>query len=195
MPNINAIHIAERIAEHIDKMERGIEVEAKKDKTLLNETQQQALKDALAHQQQLKKTHKRPKTQAEKNAIGWKEIREVRLEFYKQVLQELKDSTVDDILELQQQREAKANRVFMDAWSKASAQGKDRYSAISAGNIALTRAGFTPQNSVGLTKRDREIRDMENALLKQFEAELSEEEKEQRAILKEHEDALKRKKR
>jgi hypothetical protein len=38
-------------------MERGEEVEAKKDRTLLNKTQQQALKDALSKQQQLKKKH------------------------------------------------------------------------------------------------------------------------------------------
>ena len=195
MPKINNTHIAERIAEHIERMERGLEVEAKKDKTLLNETQQHALKTALEHQRQLKKSNKRPKTQAEKDAMGWKEIRDVRLEFYKQTLEELKTNAVDDILELQQKREAKGNRVFMDAWNKASADGKDRYSAISAGNIALTRAGFTPQHSVGLTKRDRELRDMENALLKQFAAEMTEEEREQRAILKEHEDAQKRKKR
>lgn len=195
MPKINNTHIVERIAEHIERMERGLEVEAKKDKTLLSEIQQHALKNALEHQRLLKKSNKRPKTQAEKDAMGWKEIRDVRLEFYKQTLEELKTNAVDDILELQQKREAKGNRVFMDAWSKASADGKERYSAISAGNIALTRAGFTPQHSVGLTKRDRELRDMEDALLKQFAAEMTEEEREQRAILKEHEDALKRKKR
>ncbi len=195
MPKINNTHIAERIAEHIERMERGLEVEAKKDKTLLNETQQHALKTALEHQRQLKKSNKRPKTQTEKDAMGWKEIRDVRLDFYKQTLEELKANAVDDILESQKKREAKANRVFMDAWSKASADGKERYSAISAGNIALTRAGFTPQHSVGLTKRDKELRDMEHALRKQFEGEMSEEEREQRAVLKEHEDALKRKKR
>jgi hypothetical protein len=195
MPKINNTHIAERIAEHIERMERGLEVEAKKDKILLNETQRHALQNALEHQRQLKKSNKRPKTQAEKDAMGWKEIRQVRLDIYKQALEELKANAVDDILELQNKREAKANRVFMDAWSKASADGKDRYSAISAGNIALTRAGFTPQHSVGLTKRDRELRDMEDALLKQFAADMTEEEREQRAILKEHEDVLKRKKR
>lgn len=195
MPKINNTHIAERIAEHIERMERGLEVEAKKDKTLLTETQQHALKKVLEHQRELKKINKRPKTQAEKYAMGWKEIRDMRLEFYKQTLEELKANAVDDVKKLQKLREAKANRVFMDAWSKASADGKERYSAISAGNIALTRARFTPQHSVGLTKRDKELRDMEDALRKQFAAEMSEEEREQRAIPKEHEDVPKRKKR
>jgi len=54
MPKLNNTHLPERIQEHIAKMERGEEVEAKKDKTLLNEQQQKELKEALAKQQQLK---------------------------------------------------------------------------------------------------------------------------------------------
>lgn len=194
MPKLNNTHLPQRIQEHIEKMERGEEVEAKKDKTLLNVSQQQTLKNALEAQKVLKKTNKRPKTQAEKDKIGWKEIREVRLEIYRQALYELNQNVVADIRELQRKREAKANRVFMDAWSDAVKEGKQRLSAMSVGYIALTRAGFTPSHSAGLSKRDREIRDMEDALYKQFEAEVSDEEKEQLAILREHEKALEKKK-
>ncbi|MBT8543239.1 hypothetical protein G6714_08720 [Polynucleobacter paneuropaeus] len=194
MPKLNNTHLPERIQEHIAKMERGEEVEAKKDKTLLNEQQQNDLKEALAQQQQLKKTHKRPKTQEEKDAIGWKEIRDVRLGIYKQALEELSINVVDDIKELQRQREAKAARVFMDAWSKAGKEGKVGNSAISAGNIALTRAGFTPQGSIGLSKRDREIRAFEEEFLKQSENELSVEEKEQLDLVREHEKTVKKRK-
>ena len=194
MPKLNNIHLPERIQEHIAKMERGEEVEAKKDKTLLNEQQQNDLKEALAQQQQLKKTHKRPKTQEEKDAIGWKEIRDVRLGIYRQALEELSVNVVDDIKELQRQREAKAARVFMDAWSKAGKEGKVGNSALSAGKIALTRAGFgIPQSSM-LTKRDREIRALEEGLLKQFENELSSEQKEQLDLVREHEKAVKKRK-
>jgi len=194
MPKLNNTHLPERIQEHIAKMERGEEVEAKKDKTLLNEQQQKELKEALAQQQQLKKTHKRPKTQEEKDAIGWKEIREVRLEIYRQALEQLSANVVDDIRELQRQREAKAARVFMEAWSKAGKERRVGSSAISAGNIALTRAGFTPQGHFGLTKRDREIKAFEEEFLKQSENELSEEEKEQLDLLREHEKAVKKRK-
>ncbi len=194
MPKLNNTHLPERIQEHIAKMERGEEVEAKKDKTLLNEQQQNDLKEALAQQQQLKKTHKRPKTQEEKDSIGWKEIRDVRLGIYKQALEELSINVVDDIKELQRQREAKAARVFMDAWSKAGKEGKVGNSALSAGNIALTRAGFgIPQSSM-LTERDREIRALEEGLLKQFKNELSDEEKEQLDLVREHEKAVKKRK-
>lgn len=194
MPKLNNTHLPQRIQEHIEKMERGEEVEAKKDKTLLNDAQRKQLKDALGHQQQLKKNHKRPKTQEEKDKLGWKEIREVRLEIYRRALQQLNQNVVADIKELQRQREAKANREYMDAWSKAIKEGKRGASAQSVGNIALTRAGFSPKHSVGLSKRDREIRDMEDALLKQFEAKASQAEKEQLAILKEHEKALEKRK-
>ena len=194
MPKLNNTHLPERIQEHIEKMERGEEVEAKKDKTLLNEQQQKQLKEALAQQQHLKKTHKRPKTQEEKDAIGWKEIRDVRLGIYKQALEELSANVVDDIKELQRQREAKAARVFMDAWSKAGKEGKVGNSALSAGNIALTRAGFgIPQSSM-LTKRDREIRALEEELLKQFENELSSEQKEQLDLVREQEKVVKKRK-
>ena len=113
MPKLNNTHLPERIQEHIAKMERGEEVEAKKDKTLLNEQQQKKLKEALAQQQQLKKTHKRPKTQEEKDAIGWKEIRDVRLRIYKQALEELSANVVDDIKELQRQRERHKQQKYL----------------------------------------------------------------------------------
>lgn len=67
MPKLNAIHLPKHKREQIAKMERGEEVGAKKDRMLLNEVQQQ-----------LKKAHKPPKTQIERNTIGWREIREVR---------------------------------------------------------------------------------------------------------------------
>jgi hypothetical protein len=182
MPKINNTHIAERIQELIDKMENGEEFETKKDKTLLNEAQQQALKDALAHQQQLKKTHKRPKTQAEKDAIGWKEIREVRIEFYKKVLDDLKGCALDDIRELQRHRELMAAKIYLDAYFKA----EDGTSRESAGNIALTRAGFHTGNP-RITKRDKEVWEMEEAIKKQLEAKMTKEEREQLELLREHE--------
>jgi hypothetical protein len=184
MPKINATHLTERLQDHIAKMERGEEVEAKKDKTLLSNEWQQALKDALQAQKALKKSHKRPKTQAEKDALGWKEIREVRLEICRQALGELKDDMHLHIRKLQQQREAKAARVFMNAWSQAIEEGKDRWSAMSAGQIAQTRAGFDAKQSAGLTKRDREIQQMEEAILKQFVSQSSQSDKQQTIVTK-----------
>lgn len=184
MPKINATHLTERLQDHIAKMERGEEVEAKKDKTLLSDKWQQALKDALQAQKALKKSHKRPKTQAEKDALGWKEIREVRLEIYRQALGELKDDMHLHIRKLQQQREAKAARVFMDAWSQAGKDGKDSLAAKVAGNIALTRAGFGRPQGMGLTRRDREVQQMEEDILKQLANKSSQNNKQQKVVTK-----------
>lgn len=185
MPKLNATHLPQRLQEAIEQLERGEEVEAKKNKTLLNERQQKALEDAWAEQQELRKKHKPPKTEEEKRKLGWKDKREVRIEIYQQAYDELQSNVVEDIRELQRQREAKVNRVYMDAWSKALGEGKEKWSAISAGNIAVTRAGFSPPN-VRVNKRDKEVRDLEEALKKQFEAEMTDEEREQYELLKEH---------
>jgi hypothetical protein len=191
MPKLNATHLPARIQDAIEKLERGEEVEPKKNKSLLNDEQRKALDDAWAVQQALRKTHKPPKTEEEKQRIGWKTIREVRIEIYKQALEQLQANVVDDIRELQKQREVKANRVFMDAWSDAVAQGKRGISAESAGNIALQRAGFSVGRVVA-TKRDKEVWAMEDELKKRFEAEMTDEEREQHELIKESEKALRK---
>ena len=118
----------------------------------------------------------------------------MRLGIYKQALEDLNANVVDDIKKLQKQREMQAAKIFMEAWSKAGKEGKVGNSAISAGNIALTRAHFgIPQSSM-LTKRDREIRALEEGLLKQLENELSSEQKEQLDLVREHEKAVKKRK-
>lgn len=181
----------QRIKEHIEQMERGEEVEAKKDKTLLDDKWQQTLKDALEAQKALKKTHKRPKTEEEKQAIGWKEIREVRIEIYKQALAELDEDIYDIHLKQLAREQAKATKAYLDGYFGAK-QGQDKDSA---GRIAVKRAGFFGSGGGAISKRDKEVWDMEERLRKQFEAEATEEEKEQLAILREHEKALENKKR
>ena len=55
MPKLNDTHLPDRIREAIKQLEAGVEVEAKKNKTLLNATQQKALEDAWLIQQALRK--------------------------------------------------------------------------------------------------------------------------------------------
>lgn len=186
MPKLNATHLPERLKEVIEQLERGEEVEAKKNKTLLNAEQRQALEDAWSQQQALRKQHKPPKTEHEKKKIGWKDKREVRIEVYKQAYKEMNINAVADIRELQKKRELKATKVYLKAYFEAEdLQNKD-----SAGRIALRRAGFNINS--GATARDKEVREMEEALLKQFEAEMSDEEREQQEFAKEHEKNIKK---
>ena len=193
MPKINVTHKLERIQKRIAQLENDEALEARDINALLTPEQQQELKDAWVIQQQLRKNHKPPKTDAEKNKLGWKTIREVRLGVYRNALACLDNNIVAEMKTLAKQSETKAAKVFMAGWSKAIDNGKSGLSAISAGNIALSRAGFAVGNSVA-TKRDRELWAMEDALLKQFENELSNEEKEQLEIVREHEKSQKKRK-
>jgi hypothetical protein len=185
MPKLNPTHLPDRLKEAINQLEAGIEVETKKNKTLLNANQQQALEDAWTKQQALRKQHKPPKTEAEKKKIGWKDKREVRIDIYKQALAELDENVFDIHLKQLKREEAKATKAYLKGYFGAT----ERQDKDSAGKIAVARAGFTP-NTIGVIGgRDKEVRDLEELLLKQFEAEMTDEEREQRDLLKETEEA------
>ncbi len=188
MPKLNDTHLPERIKEAIKQLEAGVEVEAKKNKTLLNATQQKALEDAWNEQQALRKKYKAPKTEEEKKKIGWKDKREVRIEIYKQAYKELMDNIFDIHLNQLEREQARATKAYMDGYLNAK-EGQDRHSA---GKIAAQRAGFMVANTRYMSKRDLEVRKMEEELLKRFEAEMTDEEREQRELLKETERAEER---
>ena len=194
MPKLNITHLPQRLKERLEKLERGEEVDKKDIKALLDDEQIERMEQAWSKQQALRKIHKPPKTSEEANKIGWKTIREVRIEIYKQAIEEAEGGLLDGIRKLQADSETKAARIFMDAWSKALDEGKSSWSAQSSGNIALTRAGLR-QGEVVASKRDKEVWAMEDALRKQFESEMTKEEKEQLALLKEHEKASQKKQR
>ena len=156
---------------------------------MLTKEQQQELKDAWTKQQALRKIHKSPKSNEEASKIGWKTIREVRLEIYKQALQEAQDGVDDGIDKLQRQSEVKAARVFLDAYFNA----KESTSKWSAGNIALRRNGFNRidgQSYSYSNKRDREVEEIEDSLRQLFENGLSAEEKEQLELSREYDKAV-----
>lgn len=190
MPKLNATHLPERLKEAIEQLESGIEVEAKKNKTLLNVEQQKALEDAWAEQQALRKIHKPPKTEEEKKQIGWKDKREVRIEIYKQALAELEEDIFDIHLKQLEKEQANATRAYLKGYFGAT-EGQDKDSA---GKIAMTRAGFYGQGTLSISKRDKEVRDLEDGLRKQFEAQMTDEEREQLELLKEHEKAVQKRK-
>jgi hypothetical protein len=122
--------------------------------------------------------------------FGWRTLREVRLDFLRAIQQKLTESAVDDILAEQRDSEVRAARVYMAAWAKAYDEGKN---ADSAGNIALRRSGFKRldgQDRYGESERDREVRLIEDELSARAEASMTEEEREQLEMLREHEKAV-----
>jgi hypothetical protein len=189
MPKLNVTHLAGRIQDRIEQLERGDALEARDINALLTKEQQQKLKDAWTVQQALRKIHKPPKSNEEALKIGWKTIREVRLEIYNQALQEAQDGVGDGIEKLLHQSEVKASRVFLDAYFNA----KDGANKWSAGNIALRRNGFNRidgQSYSYSNKRDREVNEMEDSLRERMEGNLSAEEKEQLELSREYDKAV-----
>jgi len=160
MPKLNATQLITRIEQRIADLENGALFEARDINSLLNEHQRFELKEAWAHQQQLRKAHKPPKSAEAMEAIGWKTIREVRLEIYRNALASAKGSILDDLKAEQARKEARKAKVFLDAFFDAKQKGKN---AQSAGNIAMTRAGFRANKKD--TPYDDEVRREEQALM------------------------------
>jgi hypothetical protein len=182
MPEINNTHKLERLKDRLAQIKRDEEVDIRDINNLLDKNQQQRLKD-LWTDEQTKRKDKSYKKQT------WQSKKDVRIKVISEAIDKLSKSALDDFKQLVQKREQHGAKVFMEAWSEALKEGKGKFSAISAGNIAMTRAGFKLSKSIG-NNRDKEVADMEAQLLKQFESELDEDEKEQRKLLKEHEKTI-----
>ena len=184
MPKINNAHRLERLRERIKQIENDVEVDIRDINNLLTKEQQQLLKDLWTDEQANRKDKSYKKEQ-------WQSKKDIRLRVLRDVVQQLDDNLLEEIKKLQREREVKAARVFMDAFVDAK---KNNQNALSKANIALQRAGFKPIDRTvhSISKRDKEVRDLEEQLLKQFEAEMTEEEREQRELLKETERAEER---
>jgi len=185
MPKLNDTHLPERLKEAIKQLEAGVEVEAKKNKTLLNTKQQKELDDAWTKQQVIRKQHKPPKTEEEKKKLGWKDKREVRIDIYKQALADLEENVFDIHLKQLDKEQAKATKAYLKGYFGAT----ERQDKDSAGKIEVQRAGFKVSSVTSMSKRDLEVRKIEEELLKQFEAEMTDEEREQLELLRETEKA------
>lgn len=183
MPKINNIHKLYRLRERIEQLERGEEVAIKDINTLITKQEQQALKDAWAHEKHLRET------KAIKQS-DWKSPREVRISVLKQILAEMKSNAVSDFENYVEQLELKAAKIFLDAYFDAMDNGQD---PMSKADIALQRNGFQPVNRAVrhyTSKRDREVQEMEDALRKRFESEMTEEEREQMELAREYDAEL-----
>jgi hypothetical protein len=88
MPKLCNIQIADRIRKRIAELESGKEIAAKDVRALLTDEQMARL-DAAWQEQELLRMGKRAVTEEQKQALGWKSKREVRIEVFKQALDEL----------------------------------------------------------------------------------------------------------
>jgi hypothetical protein len=160
VPKLNNTLLIDRLQKRIAQLENDEAIEAREINSLLNKDQQAALKAAWSAQQTLRKQHKPPTTDAAKNAVGWKTIKEVRIEALTKALADASRSVLESLRSEMKRREARAAKVFLEAYFEAKDAEKN---AISIANIAVTRAGFSSKH-VART-RDEEVRQMEETLL------------------------------
>jgi hypothetical protein len=194
MPKLDGTHIADRLQGRLEEMRLGKEVAARDLRALLTAEQQAAMDATWAEQQELRKK-KRARTKEEEVALGWKSKRDIHIDA---LIAALKEARENELVAWQQRlrdAEVRQGRVFFDELGKQLKSGEDMQTAKTRANNALTRAGLRRLDGVfvgrqGLTKRDREIRELEDAMLQKAESELNDYEREQLELLREYEKAV-----
>jgi hypothetical protein len=192
MPKLDGTHIAERLKERIAKLKNGEEVAARDLRALLTDEQTAALEVAKKAQQELKK-NKRARTKEEEKALGWKSIREIHIEALEAALKDAEDDELNAWEKRLRDAEIRQARIYFDTLDKEMTAGKELQTAKNKANNDLTRAGLRRMDGqiVGhLSKRDKEISELESALIQQAEAELDDYQKEQLELLKAHNKAV-----
>ena len=192
MPKLDGTHIAERLKERIAKLKNGEEVAARDLRALLTDEQTAALDAAKKAQQELKKA-KRARTKEEEKALGWKSIREIHIEALEAALKDAEDDELDAWEKRLRDAEIRQARIYFETLDKEMTAGKDLQTAKNKANNDLTRAGLRRMDGqiVGhLSKRDKEISELEAALIQQATDELDDYEKEQIELLKAHNKAV-----
>ncbi len=185
MPILSIEHIIERLERRISELESGTELANRDIRALLTEEQQRALDAALAAQALLKKG-KRARTEEEKVALGWKTIREVRLEIMKAALAEANNGLLEDFERQQKAAEVRQARIYFKAVEQGLKSGKNLEAAKTWANNELTRAGLARMDMQRVERtalRDELVWEIEETLRAQFKAETSEDELGQQQLL------------
>jgi hypothetical protein len=193
MPKLNTDVLIQRLQGRIAELEAGAEVAVKHIRALITDTQLKALDDALAEQVELKKA-KRARTEEEKKALGWKTIREVRLEVLKNALAEANAGLLADYKRRMKAADVRQARIYFEAYGKARDEGKDIDAAKTWANNELTRAGLRRMDGLAVAHqndRDREVNEMEDAIRARIKNEMTADELEQQQMLEDLERARK----
>jgi hypothetical protein len=191
MPKLNTDVLIQRLQGRIAELEAGAEIAIKHIRALLTDAQQQSLDDALAEQVELKKV-KRARTEEEKKALGWKTIRDVRLEVLKNALAEANAGLLADYKRRGKAANVRQMRIYMAAMAQAEKDGKDLQAAKAWANNELTRAGLRRMDGMSVahqSNRDREVSEMEDAIRARIKSEMTPEELEQQQMLEDLERA------
>ena len=169
MPKLNGTHLPERLASRLADLKSGKEVAVRDIKALLSAEQIAHMDTAWAAQQALRK-QKRARTKEEEVRLGWKSKREIHIEAYEKALVEAEEAGLSELQRLQWKATVRQSKIYLDTYFSALDDGKTAYAAESLANNNLTRAKLNrldgrPAGQQGLTKRDREIRALEEQIL------------------------------
>ena len=197
MPKLDGTHLPERLAERLADLKADKEVAARDVKALLSDQQIEVMDAAWAEQQALRKV-KRARTKEEERELGWKTKREIYIEAYEKAFNEASDGVLKELERLQLEATKRQMRIYFTTLNEALKEGKEKRVAENLANNALTRAGLRRMDgqmvgTEGLSRRDREIREMEDAILKKAVSEMDEYEREQYELSQEYEKALREK--
>ena len=197
MPKLDGTHLPERLAERLADLKADKEVAARDIKALLTDEQIEEMEAAWAEQQALRKV-KRARTKEEEQELGWKTKREIYIEAYEKAFNEASDGVLKELERLQLEATKRQMRIYFETLNEALKEGKEKRVAENLANNALTRAGLRRMDGQkvgieGLSRRDREIREMEDAILKKAVSEMDEYEREQYELSQEYEKALREK--
>ena len=176
MPKLEIEHLIQKIQKRIKQLENVKLLEARDINVLLNAKQLKELKNNWSKQQALRKIHRTPITEQDKKRIGWKTIREVRLDILNNALVDANDSLLESFEKRLKALEVKRDKIYMKEVNKNIKDGVDKTTAALRANNELTRHGLQKidrmrNNKVGFSKRDREIREIEDDLRERFKLE------------------------
>ena len=197
MPKLDGTHLPQRLAERLADLKADKEVASRDIKALLTDEQIEEMEAAWTEQQALRKV-KRARTKEEEQELGWKTKREIYIEAYEKAFNEASDGVLEELERLQLEATKRQMRIYFETLNEAIKEGKEKRVAENLANNALTRAGLRRMDgqkvgTEGLTQRDREIREMEDAILKKAVSEMDEYEREQYELSQEYEKARREK--
>jgi len=138
---------------------------------------------------------KKPKTVQEQIEVGWKEKRDIHIQVLQRACAQAQAEELAAWKKLMRESDVRQGRIYLDELGAALDAGVDMQTAKTRANNALTSSALQRLDgqliaTQGLTKRDREIRAMEDALLQKAESELDDNEREQLELIREHEKAV-----
>jgi hypothetical protein len=197
MPKLDGTHLPQRLAERLADLKAGKEVAVRDLRALLND-EQIAQMEAAWEDQQLLRKKKRARTKEEEAALGWKSKRDIHIETYERAVAAANDGLVEEFERLQLEATKRQMRIYFETIDEAIKDGKQKRVAENLANNALTQAGLRRMDgqkigAEGLTRRDKEIRAMEDAILKKAVSKMDDYEREQYELSQEHEKALREK--